>query len=147
MLNCVEDPAAFGRFASGVLRPGGSMVLVVMGAFYPLEFAVNLARGRFRAAFRRRFGRTGARVDGVDFPVRYHGLGRLRRALGPAFDLERSESFGLVSPSPELGHLGERFPDVFRRLEPFDAWLGRQRVVSGFGDHYLSVWTYRGGER
>ena len=139
-LNCIEHLEWLGPFAARVLKPGGKIVLVLMGSFYPLEFTANLLKGRIQGAFRRCKQKGKATVAGVEFDVHYHRLKTVRRAMGPRFTLERTLALNLLLPVPGLEHLDQRFPWIFKALRPLDARLSRVKSMSTFGDHFLSVW-------
>ena len=120
------------------------MVIIAMGRCYPLETAVNLARGRLGPALRRFRAPASAIVRDVEFPVHYHRFRVLRKALAGGFVLEQRRGLNLLLPAPGLEHLAHRFPRTFRALQPIDSVLGRLWLFSAMGDHVLSVWRARG---
>ena len=142
-LNCVADLEWLGELGRITLRPGGRMIIVSMGRCYPLEIAVNLARGRHRPALRRFRAPASAIVGGVEFPVHYHRFRVLKKALEGSFDLEQRRGLNLLLPVPGLEHLALRFPRTFLALRPIDSGLGRWWPLSAMGDHVLSVWKAR----
>ena len=144
VLNCVADLDWLPELAGRSLKPGRRMILVTMGRCYPLEIAVNLAKGRFRPALRRFRSPAFAIVGGVRFSVHYHRFSILKEALKGNFVLEHREGLGLLVPVPGLEHLDQRFPRMFRALKPIDSRLARWAPTSTMGDHVLSVWRYRG---
>ena len=98
-LNCVTDHASVARGLARVLRPGARCLLVVFGPASPVEVAVLLARGRFRAAFRR-FSRhpAPARVAGKTFTVTYPAPRAFAAAFAPWFTLGRTFGIGVFVP-------------------------------------------------
>lgn len=143
-LNCAPGLDWLQRLTGDLLEPGGFLVLVPMSRFYPLETALHLARGRVGPATRRWRSNRTAVVGETEFPVRYYGLGDLRRALGPRFVLEHSEALHLLLPVPAFDHVDTRFEWAFSRCRGVDLWLSRRRLFRGWGDHFISVWRYRG---
>ncbi len=143
-LNCVADLEWLGELGRRALRPGGRMIIIAMGRCYPLEIAVNLARGRVRPALRRFRSPASAIIRDVEFPVHYHRFRVLRKALAGGFVLEQRRGLNLLLPVPGLEHLAQRFPRTFRALQPIDSVLGRSWLFSAMGDHVLSVWKVRG---
>jgi ubiquinone/menaquinone biosynthesis C-methylase UbiE len=143
-LNCGGGAEWLPRRAARLLEPGSRVMLVTMSPFYPVEFGAHLARGRFRSASRRWRPNATARVEGVEFPVQYPGIRRLRKTLGPQFRFERSEALHLLVPVPGLDHLDRRLGGLFDRARGVDLWLSRLPPFRTWGDHCLSVWRYEG---
>jgi SAM-dependent methyltransferase len=140
-LNCVSDLAWLRTASKRSLKPGGHLVLVTMGRFYPLEFAVSMLKGQPARAFRRFRRRAEAVVEGVRIPVFYHSARAIGRALGSAFELEKIEGLRSLLPVPGLQHL-ERFGFV-KWMRPIDRRICRFRLTASWADHFISVWRYR----
>ena len=132
-LNCVDLPRTFAGLR-GRTRPGSLLVAVVMGPCCPAETLALLARGRPRAAWRRRRVRA-VPLEGGEVPVRWLRPSDLARE---GFEVVRVEALGLLVAPPDLG--GRVGPAL--RIEPV---LGRLPVVSGWGDHTLVVLRRNGG--
>ena len=96
VLNCVADLDWLPELARKTLKPGRRMILVTMGRCYPLEIAVNLAKGRLRPALRRFRSPAFAVVGGVRFPVHYHRFRILKQALKGSFVLEHREGLARI---------------------------------------------------
>lgn len=141
-LNCVEHLTPLGEVADRHLRPGGAVLLGLMGRSCLWEMAYFAARGRPSLMGRRR--RSGVRVPvaGVDVPTFYHRTGDVRLALGDDFSLHAVVGLGVAVPPPYLETRWQQVPAEIRRLA-----AGLDRVVSAWpginrlGDHMLMRWV------
>lgn len=126
-LNCVDlDRTLAGLH--GRLRPGAALVAVVMGPSCPAETLALLARGKPRAAWRRRRVAE-VPMEGGHVPVRWLRPGDLVRA---GFRLERVEALGALVAPPDLGgRPGRRVA--------LEGWLAGLPGLRGWGDHTLLV--------
>ncbi len=137
-LNFVADLRPVAGFLAGAVRPGGRLVLVVMGRWCAWEVVWYLAHGRPRTAFRR-LGPVRARMGGGGAwgcpacTVHYPTAAGVRRAFAPFFRLRRARPLGLFLPPSYLEPLTRRacFPlrafGALDRLAPRPLW----------GDHTL----------
>ena len=139
-MNCIGDLELLRALASNALRPGGHLVLVLMGRFYPLETLAFLMKGDVRRIFRRFGAARSATVEGQAFPVWYYSPRDLRRGFGREFALSRILGLRALLPAPGLEHLEGRVP--FGLLGSLDAALARFPLTASFADHYLSIWRY-----
>ncbi len=142
-LNCVTDHAAVARGLARVLPRGARALLVVFGPASPGEVAVLLARGRFRAAFRR-FARrpAAARVAGETFTVAYPAPRAFAAAFAPWFVLERTRGIGVFVPPSSAEPWISRAPLALAAAEALDRALARPLAL--LGDHVLLDFTRTG---
>ena len=142
-LNCLPDRRPLAEALAGAIRPGGTLVTVVMGPLCPWEIAWYLAHGHPRTALRRfRAGRP-ARVGSGAVPVWYPSPRRLRREFAPAFDHRETVGVGLLLPPSDLGRLVARRPQLFRSLRALETRLAGTWAGVWLSDHYLSVFVRR----
>jgi ubiquinone/menaquinone biosynthesis C-methylase UbiE len=142
-LNCTNDLAAVARGLPDVLRPGGSIVWVVMPPVCPWEMAQAL-RGHFATAKRRFAGHgTPANVGGGRVRTWYHSPGKLMQALGPQFRIESLRSFCLFAPPSYFGGFVRRHPRVVETLMRIDDTVGGFWPFNRCGDFYALVARYR----
>lgn len=136
-LNCVADLTHVGAALARLVRPGGTVVLVMFGAFPIGEFVTQLLfRRDLDAAFRRRQGGpVVASIGGRRFSVRYPTVRRVARELGPRFRLRAVRGIGISVPPSAAEPAISRFPRLVRALELADRVLERPLAV--LGDHIL----------
>ncbi len=134
-LNCSPDLRVLARLAQEYLKPGGRLIITLMGRFSPFETIVE-------RHFRRWRGYYDGSLYGVPLRVYYHGLHSLRRALGPKVELEKAVGLNLFlpPPRPEDDH---RFSGrVQRWLESMDSSMGQTWPCRSWGEHFISVWRF-----
>jgi ubiquinone/menaquinone biosynthesis C-methylase UbiE len=144
-LNCVTDHAAIARGLSRVLRPGARALLVVFGPASPVEVAVLLARGRFRAAFRR-FSRrpVPARVAGETFTVTYPAPRAFAAAFAPWFALRKTTGIGVFVPPSSAEPWVSHVPVAVAIAEVLDRAVARPLAL--LADHVLLDFTRTAAE-
>ena len=141
-LNCVEDFAPVARGLAGLVRPGGSAILVLFGRCCPGEWLVEFLLDRPGAMFRR-FRRTPvpARLGGNAFPVRYFDTAEVVSAMAPWFEFSGRRGIGVFVPPSAAEPWITGHPRLLAVLETLD------RVLSGplapFGDHVLHRFVRR----
>jgi len=139
-LNCVEDLAPVGRGLARLVRPGGSVLLVVFGIASPGEILVECLRGRPHRALRRfRRGAVAARLGGRHFTVTYHRSAALRQAMQPWFILAERRGIGVFVPPSAAEPWISRHPHILALLENLDRLAARP--LAALGDHILYRFT------
>jgi SAM-dependent methyltransferase len=137
-LNCVADLDAVAAGLGGRLRPGGRLVLVLMGPLCLWEIGWFLAHGAPRTALRRwRPGPATARVGGRSLAVRYPSPARLRRAFRPWFRPRRSLAVGLALPPSDAAGWVEARPRLLGALAGIEDRLAHRPGAAWLADHYL----------
>jgi SAM-dependent methyltransferase len=125
--NALADFAPLAACLAPLIRPGGRLVLVIMGRWCAWEIAWHLLRFQPRQAFRRlRRGGAVAHVGGAPMTVHYPSTAALRRAFSAHFQLDRLEPLGLLLPPSYLEPLTRRawFPFcLFAALDHRLPWL------------------------
>jgi SAM-dependent methyltransferase len=140
-LNCVEDLPAFAAWLAGQVRPGGRLVVVVMGPHCPWEILWHLGHGRPRTALRRlRRGGVVARIaGGPPFRVQYPTAASLARTFAPAFRVLAARGLGVFLPTTEAGHLVDRWPALFEALAGCERAIAHRFPFRALADHYVLV--------
>jgi SAM-dependent methyltransferase len=133
-LNCVDDVAAFGRNLAAVVRPGGAVVLVVMGPYVPWEWAWYLAHRQPGKAVRRL--RRSVEWNGI--AIRYPNVRQLRRAMAPQFELRDVRPIGVALPPSYIGSWLDRRPRLARALDKVERRAAGVPGTAWLGDHYLA---------
>ncbi len=139
-LNSLPDRRPLAEALARWIRPGGRLVLVVMGPLCPWEWGWYLARGRVRTAFRRfRPGGLAHVGDGAVMRVWYPSPRRLRTEFGPYFRPLQTTGIGVLLPPTFARGLVDRWPGFFERLAALDRRAGRVFAGAWLNDHYLTI--------
>jgi SAM-dependent methyltransferase len=133
-LNCVADLAGLGRNLGDLVRPGGAVLLCVMGPVVPWEWAGFLLRGELGKAFRR-LRRGGVPWRGIT--VRYPTPAALRRAFASAFRPVRLSAVGALLPPTEWEPWAARHPRLLASLARWERRLDTVPPLPWLSDHYL----------
>lgn len=133
-LNCVRDWPAVADQLARLVRPGGHLVMCIMGRHCLWEALHFGVRGRLRAAFRR--WRRGAVSTSLGM-VFYPSVARVRREFHPQFRLVDNRGVGIFVP-PSYVRVSE---GVVERLAPLDRMVCAWPVFRGLADHRLLVFV------
>ena len=137
-LNCVGDVRVLARSLARWLKPGATLVLVVMGPLCLWETLYYLARFEPRTAFRRgKKRRVEARVGGRSLRVSYPWPSELARRFEPEFRLLRWWGLGVALPPTILVDAMEKHPRALRFLQGLEDRISKVRPFSYFGDHFI----------
>jgi SAM-dependent methyltransferase len=138
-LNCVEHLAPLGALIRKYLRPGGHVLLGLMGRVCAVEALYFAATRRPQLASRRRgAGAVPVPVAGIAVPTFYHRIRDIRAALGPAMQLQHVEGIGVAIPPPYLEPRWQRLPRPVRGMvTALDGLLAPWPPFNRVGDHVL----------
>jgi ubiquinone/menaquinone biosynthesis C-methylase UbiE len=136
-LNCVPDLSLVTHGLQHVLKPGGSVVLVIMPPVCPWELA-GVFRGRWHTAVNRlKRGGVMANISGSQVRIHYFTPKQVRQALGQDFEVESLQSFSLFCPPMFMVGFSKRFPRLTKGLMWLDERLGRLPILNGCGDFFI----------
>lgn len=140
-LNCLS-PRAMSQLsedAAGVLRPGGRLMVVMIGRFCWWETLYFLLKGQWRTAFRRwSRGPVSARLDAdTTVDTWYYSPAEMAR-LFPQFKVTATAPVGFWVPPSYLDPLMGRFPGLLRVLGRLEQWATGRWLAWG-SDHYWLV--------
>jgi SAM-dependent methyltransferase len=144
-LNCIPDLTRTSRECARLLKPGGALVLAVIGRLCPWEIAHYLIRGRLRrATVRFRRGCVPVGLNGRIVWTRYYTPRELHRAFEEEFRLVHHRGLCVFAPPPYLSAVRERWPRTYERLWRLDRRAAGWPIVRAAGDHFLMVMRRRG---
>jgi len=138
-VNCIapEDLPRLAVQLQLLLKPGGKIVLVVMGRFCWWETLYFIAKGNFKAAFRRFSSKPSlARLDENTSVNTWYFSPRQIEQLFPGFKTEVLTPIGFWSPPSYLDPLMVRFPGLMKMLILLEMKT-RGRWAAYGADHYL----------
>jgi SAM-dependent methyltransferase len=134
-LNTIGEWRPLAQSLAQWVKPGGKAVLVPMGPVCPWETGWYLLHGRFSKAVRRFKKVSQAKIGSATIPIWYPSARQLKAAFRPWFRHLETRSLGFWLPPSYLDHLVNRWPNLFGRLNTFEA--ATARLTWGWGDHYI----------
>ena len=141
-LNCIPDLRVVTKSLTQLLKPGGSIVCVIMPPICPWELA-QVVRGKFRLATRRLNPRgVLANVEGARVITWYHSSKKVIEVFKPEFQLMRRQSLSLFCPPSYMDKFPHRFPRLTRFLLHLDGQLGSRAPFHHWGDFVAYTFQY-----
>ncbi|HUI30873.1 MAG TPA: class I SAM-dependent methyltransferase [Candidatus Acidoferrales bacterium] len=141
-LNCTSQPDFVIRQFRRLLKPGGTVTLVMMPPVCPWEILFAL-KGNFQLAFRRlqKHG-TRSHVEGVIFRSYYFTPRRLIGFFGDEYSLLDLRGLGSLVPPPYLDRFPTRYPRLFELLSHLDVRLSKRFPFHSWADHFILTMRY-----
>jgi ubiquinone/menaquinone biosynthesis C-methylase UbiE len=138
-LNCLQDLHSFARGLAPLIKPGGVLLICMLGPRCIWETMWFLTKGKPDAAFRRmRQNGVEARIaDGPPLQVRYPNTAELVTAFSPEFRLASYQGVGLTVPPSYLEPWAARFPRLLSLAENIDSHLAAWPGLRNCADHML----------
>lgn len=144
-LNCAADLGSTAHVCASLLRPGGRMVVSVIGQICPWEIVYYLLHGKPRRALvRLQTGPVPVPLGGETVWTRYYTPRRFHAAFAPDFELTAYRALRLLASPPYLLGMERRLRPVSALGEWLDERLGGLPPVRNAGDSFLLVMTRRG---
>jgi ubiquinone/menaquinone biosynthesis C-methylase UbiE len=136
-LNCTDKLEDVISSFSILLKPGGTVTLVIMPPFCPWEF-LYLFKGNFKLAFRR-WKKSGApsHLEGVNFTTWYYSTSDLERMFGKNYSIFSVIGLGVIVPPPFLEKFPEKYPKIFKRLTSFENGISAKAPFHSWADHFI----------
>ena len=140
-LNCVACLAPLGELAARWLRPGGTLLLGLLGRLCAWEQAYFVLSRRPAEARRRRAAApVPVPVAGVEVPTYYHTLAEVRQAVGGEVSLDSITGIGVLTPPMYLEPRWMALPAAVRAaVDAADRAVCRVPPFNRLGDHTLLV--------
>lgn len=138
-LNCVPDLQAAAATIAARLRPGGALVLSVIGRTCPWEWLIYGLRGDWpRIEVRYHRGFVPVPLEGKAVWMQYVSPTECAQAFSAAgFQMVGLRALGLAVPPPYLESFCRRHPTLLRALTRVDDAVGRWPGLRHAGDHFL----------
>lgn len=133
-LNCVPDLAAVAAGLSRHVRPGGRVLLCLMGRYVPWEWGWFLAHGDRKAAFRR-LAKGGAGWRGLR--VAYPPVRELRRVFAEGFHFLGARAIGVLVPPSYAEEWTGRHTRLLAALDAVERRIEAMPPFPSLADHVL----------
>lgn len=142
-LNCSPNPESVIRQFSRLLRPGGTVTLVVMPPVCPWEILFAL-KGNFRLGFRRfKVHGTISHIEGISFKSYYFTPHRLIKAFGKEFKVISTHGLASLVPPPYLELFPANHHRLFSILKILESKLSGTFPFNSWADHFILTMQYR----
>jgi ubiquinone/menaquinone biosynthesis C-methylase UbiE len=136
-MNCCGDWPAIAEELARLVRPGGHVLLCIMGRACLWEMLYFVLRGEPGKAFRRASRNHVARIGSNPVDLHYLSVNEAEQAFSAGFSLGGWRGIGVFVPPSYCEPLFKTHNQLLSLLALFDSWLGRVPGVRCFGDHVL----------
>ncbi|HMG83525.1 MAG TPA: class I SAM-dependent methyltransferase [Ferruginibacter sp.] len=137
-LNCTVELGKVLRSFSPLLKPGGTVTLVLLPKFCLWEFLL-LFKGKFKTAFRRFSGAKGTRahVEGTYFNCWYYDPSFVVEQLQDEFDLLAIEGLCTIVPPSYIEGFADKHPKLYSSLVSKENRWKTKWPWKFIGDYYI----------
>jgi SAM-dependent methyltransferase len=144
-LNCAPDLISSAASLAELVRPGGKVVISLLGKYCLWETLWYLAARQPRSAFRRWRGLAWgtAVAGGYTMPVYYWSLHEIIKAFRRDFEIRSVRSLPWALPPTYAGRFIGRHPRIMRLLNRLEERTAGSWPFYALGDHVLLEMTRR----
>lgn len=137
-LNCTADIGKVLDSFNDLLKPGGTVTLVILPRFCLWEFLL-LFKGKFKTAFRRLFSSKGAtaHIERAFFTCWYYSPGYIKKHFQKDFDLVAHEGLCTIVPPSYLEGFAEKHAGLFSFLKTKENKYKSSWPWKNIGDYYI----------
>lgn len=137
-VNCIgqHDLEKFKIDIGKLLKPNGTLIMVIMPDFCIWESLYFLAKLSFDQVFRRKKPSVMADVSGVKVETWYYSPKKLSKVFMPEFSQVRIKPIGFFSPPSYLETFVKRHPTLLRLISFMEQHFSRFSWQSMMADHY-----------
>lgn len=136
-LNCTNRLEEVIKSFSNLLKPGGTVTLVIMPPVSPWELLMAL-KGNFKVAFRRlKKGGTLSNVEGISFKSYYYSAGRVSKMFGKDYRRVAVEALGSIVPPPFMDKYVIKNPRLFKILKAAENAVSNAWPFNACADHFI----------
>jgi ubiquinone/menaquinone biosynthesis C-methylase UbiE len=136
-MNCSSDWSSIAADLQRVVKPGGHVLLCIMGRACLWEIFYYLLRGQFRKAFRRKSRRSIARIGAECVEIQYVSVREAGRAFSSGFTLCGWRGVGVFVPPSYCEPLFIKRSKLLRVLTALDSRLAHVPGLRCWADHVL----------
>ncbi len=139
-LNCCHDLAFLAESLGKLIKPGGYLLVCLLGCLSPWEISSFILRGKLGDA-RRRLNATATtvHVQGVSVPIRYYSNEEIRRAFQPTFTIRYKQGLNIITPPPASVDADRRLGWILQPLQWIEDRICSLPPFNRLGDHVLIV--------
>ncbi len=136
-LNCTDKLEDIIKSMDALLKPGGTITLVIMPPICPWEL-LYLFKGNFKLAFRRlKKGGVVSHLEGINFTKWYYAPSDVKKMFGKKYSVLSTIGLGIIAPPPFLENFPRKHPNVFRKLIAVENSIATKSPFNGWADHFI----------
>jgi ubiquinone/menaquinone biosynthesis C-methylase UbiE len=137
-LNCTGDLGKVLNSLPRLLKPGGTVTLVIISQFCLWETLLAF-RGKIRTAFRRFYSSKGrrARIDERYFTCWYYRPSFVRKLMEKEFNYMGHEGLCSLVPPSYISNFEQKYPGLFRFLQQKENRWKQQWPWKNWGDYFI----------
>jgi len=136
-MNCCRDWPGIAAELARLIKPGGHVLLCMMGRTCLWEILYFLLRGQADKAFRRRSRNRVARIGAGHVDVHYLSVSETQQAFSSEFSLHGWRGVGVFVPPTYCESLMRGHSKLLRLLAAIDSRFGHMPGARSLGDHIL----------
>lgn len=146
-LNCTDKLYEVMDELPALLKPGGTVVIVILPPFCLWEFLL-LFKGKFKPATRRLFSRNGvqAHIEGIFFRCWYYRPATVIRRAKKLFSLLSAEGLCTIVPPSYMEGFVEKHPRLYAFLKKREGQLKGKWPWKYVGDYVILSFRKNGHE-
>lgn len=136
-LNCTDKLDTVIQSFGALIKPGGTITLVIMPPVCPWELAY-LFKGNFKLAFRRlKKGGAPSHLEGLNFTTWYYSPSKLKNMFGKKYSVLSISGLGIIVPPPFLERFPSQYPNIFKRLISIENRISTKAPFYSWADHFM----------
>jgi ubiquinone/menaquinone biosynthesis C-methylase UbiE len=136
-LNCTDKLDKVIDSFYDILKPGGTVTLVLMPPVCPWEMALALS-GNFKLAFRRlKKGGAPSHLEGKYFTTYYYPPSKVKKMFGKRYNTESLKALGAFVPPPYLEDFPKKHPRLYKSLQSIEHSVESIPPFRSWADHYI----------
>jgi len=136
-LNCTDKLDSVISLFANLLKPSGTITLVIMPPVCPWEL-LFLLKGNFKLAFRRlKKGGTPSKLEGINFLTWYYTSSEVTKMFGNNYAILSITGLGITVPPPFMKEFPRKHPNLFNRLISIENSVASKSPFNSLADHFI----------